>query len=153
MYTKLSPRSTKEAPTQKGKQASPLKRLAALFYDSCILVALAFITTGIVLLCRDNQSIPSHTLWYQLLLLSIGLSYWLTAMRWGGQTIGMRAWQLKVIQSQGQPMNWASVFKRLCYLLISLLSFGIGYLWMFFDKQRHTWYERQSNTKMISTKP
>lgn len=73
-----------------------IKYLGALIYDLIILLALCFALTAVILLFRQGQAIPPETLWYQLALLVQALIYYFTSIKFGGQTIGMRAWGIRV---------------------------------------------------------
>lgn len=71
--------------------------IGALLYDGIMLVALFFFFTALCLLCRDGKAIPSASLWYQLALLLLIFGYYFISYQRGGQTIGMRAWHLKLV--------------------------------------------------------
>ncbi|WP_371186654.1 RDD family protein [Thalassotalea maritima] len=62
-----------------------------------------------------------------------------------GQTIGMRAWRLRV-QNQDQTLiSKATGFKRLAFTL-----FGLGNLWVLFDrKNKLSLQDRMTNTEVV----
>jgi uncharacterized RDD family membrane protein YckC len=78
-----------------------LRYLGSLLYDVFIIITLFFTFTAICLAMRSGQVISPHTLWYQLSLLLIGYSYYAGSHQFGGQTLGMRAWKIKLMGSQG----------------------------------------------------
>ncbi|MDP1603678.1 MAG: RDD family protein [Legionella sp.] len=73
---------------------------AALIYDGLIVLALLFAYTALCMSVNNNQAIAEGTHWYQLSLLFIFVSYYVFSLRNGGQTIGMRAWRLKIISEE-----------------------------------------------------
>ncbi|RUQ90411.1 RDD family protein [Legionella septentrionalis] len=75
---------------------------ASLFYDFIILSALFFIFTLCCIFLRSGHGIPPATLWYQTALLILAYSYYALSCRFGGQTIGMRAWNIKLIFLHGR---------------------------------------------------
>jgi uncharacterized RDD family membrane protein YckC len=70
----------------------------------------------------------------------------------GGQTLGMRAWKIKLVQDNGAPVSWTQAFFRFCYSLISWVPCGAGYLWMLVDKQKRTWHDKVSRSHIIDIK-
>ncbi len=78
-----------------------LKYLGALFYDVLIIITLFFTFTAIALMFRSGTAISSHTLWYQLSLFTLLYVYYAASYQLSGETIGMRAWKLKLIAGNG----------------------------------------------------
>lgn len=74
-----------------------IRYFGALIYDGIILIALFFLFTTACLFCRHGTAIPPASLWYQLTLLFIIYGYYFLSYRRGGQTIGMRAWHIKLV--------------------------------------------------------
>lgn len=129
-------------------RAGFFKRIAAIVYDFLVVVTLAMLVTAINLmlvhlltsyeLLALNGMEPSQYLnaqwWFQLeLVMAIWLFY---AWFWydGGQTIGMRAWRLKVESDSEDPLTLKRTMLRALYAL-----FGLGNLWVFF-----TWNNKQA---------
>jgi len=76
-----------------------IKYMSALIYDVFILFALCLIFTALCLCFRQGNLIPAGSLWYQLSLLAITYLYYSLSYRFGGQTIGMRAWRIQLIST------------------------------------------------------
>ena len=103
-----------EIPT---RPASLWRRLGALFYDSLLLVAIWFLATALVMLITRGQ-FNAASLPFQLYILLV--SFWFFGWFWthGGQTLGMRAWKIRVLQPSGTAINWSSQHNDLlsrCY--------------------------------------
>lgn len=94
-----------------------LRYLAALIYDAAIYIALFMVWTGFLVLLRQGESIPPKTLWYQLSLLIIAYGYYMLSMRGQGQTIGMKAWKLRLGSSSTSGM----LHRRLIWLIPGML--------------------------------
>src|SRR3546814_18614948 len=70
----------------------------------------------------------------------------------GGQTIGMRPWRLRVVAADGMPPSWRAVCVRYVVASVSLLAFGIGFIWALFDRQRRSRSEeRRVGKECVST--
>jgi len=77
-------------------------------------------------------------------------SYALLSWRRGGQTLGMRPWRLKVVSADGvsAPDSRALVM-RFVVGSVSLLLAGLGFWWAWLDRERLTWHDRASGTRMV----
>lgn len=106
--------------------------------------------TIIVLPLTDGEAIASDNYLYTLYLLIC--SYLFFSWQWvhGGQTLGMRAWNIAVIQGNGQPLNWKLALLRFILALLSWLTLGAGFLWALFDREKMTFYDRFSNTRVVN---
>ena len=134
------------------KQCSMFKRLAAISYDSLLLFSLFFMATMILILFTKLESIESNNIVYDLYLLLIAYLYFVWHWVNGGQTLGMRSWHIKLIKHGNDPLKWRDVTVRFCLALLSLISFGLGFAWTFFDKEKLTFHDRYSNTRLIGYK-
>lgn len=73
-----------------------IRFFSAVIYDLAIACTLLFAFTALCMLANKNQAIAPGTLWYQISLVVIVLLYYVLSLRYGGQTIGMRAFHLKI---------------------------------------------------------
>ncbi|MCG8488110.1 MAG: RDD family protein [Candidatus Thiodiazotropha sp.] len=129
-----------------------LRRLGAIFYDSLLLTALVFVATAAITLPLGNPS-GLWLLFFQIFLFEIiplvfFCWFWIS----GGQTLGMRAWRLKLVSMEGQPVDWRQALKRHFAAILSLLVFGLGFLWIVFDSDKLAWHDRLSGTRLILIK-
>ena len=134
-------------------------RLLALAYDLWpvlalwILVAVPF-TVGYTFLGQHDahQNIPPYSLLWWLQWLSCWIVagvYIVLSWRRGGQTLGMRPWRLKVIAADGGAPSWRALCVRYAVATVSLLLGGLGFWWAWLDRERLTWHDRISGTRMI----
>ena len=143
-------------PTETVFHPAPLwRRLLAIFYDTMVLACVAFIAWQPVPLLPDD-------LWPEILSRGIRLSYLVVVtfmfFGWfwthGGQTIGMRAWKIKLVSADsitepGKLPGWSQAWIRYCLALVSWFVFGLGFIWSLFDTQRRTWHDRGSSTRLV----
>jgi len=66
-----------------------------------------------------------------------------------GQTIGMRALNIKVIKTDGSYLDIVGAFLRYIGLIISCLAFFIGILWVAFDAQKQGWHDKIAGTYVV----
>lgn len=125
-----------------------LRRLAAMFYDALLLIALLFVAS-LPFTMLHGGAIENGDLGYQLYLLAICFIY--LAWQWthGGQTLGMKTWRLRIVSLNGGPVSWQQSLVRTLGALLSIAAFGLGYLWLLIDKDRLAWHDRLSGTKLV----
>jgi uncharacterized RDD family membrane protein YckC len=85
----------------------------------------------------------------RLLLLFFVTLFFVFSWSRGGMTLGMQAWRLRVQTLDGYSLNLRQCLIRCVMAWLSLLAFGLGYLWVLFDKQRRSWPDIVSNTQTV----
>jgi uncharacterized RDD family membrane protein YckC len=133
-----------------GVHAAPglLRRLAAIVYDTILLAAVLFAATAAILPFNAGNAFRPGQYFYPAYL--IGVSFLFFAWFWthGGQTLGMRAWKIKVLTTDGNPINWRQAVLRFASALISWAVLGLGFWWILCDKQKRGWHDRLSHTML-----
>ena len=129
------------------------RRLAAIFYDTIVLIAIVMAATVPVVLLAGGaieQSLVFRTAMriYELL---IGFAFFGGFWRFGGQTIGMRAWRIRVVRTDGGPCHWRDAALRYLVAILSWAVLGLGFLWSLIDGERRTWHDIASDTRLIRT--
>ena len=135
--------------TGEAKTPSLLRRLAAMVYDTLLLVAILFIATALVLPLTGGEAVESGNPFFSVYILCVCFFFfgWFWTHR--GQTLGMRAWRIRVQQPEGEPITWRQALLRFLAALVSWLALGLGFLWMLFDRDGLTWHDRWSNTRLV----
>ena len=130
-----------------------LRRLAALAYDALLLFALLFAATVPVLVVTGGQAVgpnePAYTLW----LLAVSYVYLGWCWTRSGQTLGMRAWRMRVRTRAGARLGWRHAFARFAAGLVSIGVAGAGLLWVAFDRDGLSLHDRLSGTALEMVSP
>lgn len=130
-----------------------LRRFGAMLYDLLIVIALLMILTALFLPLTGGEAITAarfgalEYVYRSVLLLVIVLffgGFWTRR----GQTLGMAAWRLKVEREDGGPITWTQALQRLAGAAVSLAALGLGYFWIWIDRDRLTWHDRWSRTRV-----
>ncbi len=129
--------------------AGPWRRIGALSYDLLIVAALLVIGTGIVLAATGGEAIRPGTRWYQVYLALIGTAYFAGFWWRRGQTIGMVAWRLYLRSADGSPVTFGQSMTRAVAATVSWGLAGLGFFWMLVDRERRTWHDLASGTRLI----
>ncbi len=129
-------------------------RIAAMGYDTLILMAIWVLISGIhtAILGEPSTTEPSN-LQFTLFPFLLAGTFAFYAWFWthGGQTIGMRAWRLKVVHENldGTPITLLQCAIRMIIAMFSLFSFAMGYLWVLVNSTSDTWHDTASRTRTI----
>jgi len=129
--------------------AGPLVRLAAMTYDALLVLGIWFVLGIIFVAINDGEHVAKHNPFLPSLMF-IAL-FWFNTHFWrrGGQTLGMRAWRLRLLNDNAGPLTLMQCLVRFLVSLGSFLLFGLGYFWIWFDKDGLSWHDRYSNTRVI----
>lgn len=126
-----------------------VRRLAAILYDTLLLAAVLLVATIPSLFLIDpnapSREHPLLTIWLFLVSFFFFAWFWIH----GGQTLGMRAWRIKVQTRDGRPMSWWQAMLRFLMAIASWGVLGLGFLWVLVDKEKMTWHDRYSETVLV----
>ncbi len=130
------------------------RRLAAMLYDSLLLLALLMVTSALFLLLTGGEAIdprthPALELAYRLVLVALIVGFFGVSWTRRGQTLGMATWRLRVEREDGRPLTWGDALRRLGWALVSLLPAGLGFAWVLVDPERRAWHDRLSRTRVV----
>jgi uncharacterized RDD family membrane protein YckC len=126
--------------------AGLLVRMAAAFYDGLILLALFFMATFVLLFATGGHALAPNNPFYELYLLVIAFLYFGYSWIYGGQTIGMRAFRLRIVDANLEPLRWWQAGARFSGGCLAWASLGVGFLWMVFEREGRTWPDLCSRT-------
>ncbi len=147
---------TSDPPSPEPRPDEPaplLRRLAALVYDALLLLALLFVFTLVVIVTRGGREVGPGTPWFGASIVAIALLFCAGFWTRGGQTLGMRAWRIRVIAAGGGPITWPRAAARFFAGWLAALPAGLGYWWAWFDRDRCCWHDRLSGTRVIRVPP
>lgn len=133
------------------------RRVAALVYDLFILLAISMAYGAVVLIAysvingapeKDYSQFANGPLfqlgWY-LSLAGFYYFFW----RKDGQTIGMRAWRLKLLGNDNQRASVKNCIVRILISPVLVVSLLIGYFWKLIDRDKLCLHDRLSKTKVV----
>lgn len=134
--------------------AGVLRRFGAMLYDLLLVLALLFIVTALFLPFTGGEAItPDRSVAveriYQSALLLVVVLFFCVFWTWRGQTVGMVAWRLRVERSDGTLLTWRDALLRLGGACVSLAAVGLGYFWIWIDRDRLAWHDRWSGTRVV----
>lgn len=133
-------------------------RLAAAIYDLLPLVGLWFATAAAVMFAfHGNVDVahpsPIYRASLRVSLLAVTAAYFVASWARGGQTIGMRAWRLRVVAAEGGALPWPRALVRFAVAIGSLAALGLGFAWCLIDTERRAWHDIAGRSRIIQTAP
>lgn len=132
---------------------SLLRRLAAMLYDTLLVVALIFVVNALALgavttFTGGTRQVLSPHLVQALTALSVVGFFTLFWIK-SGQTLGMQAWRIKLVDFQGGPPTPGKAVTRCLAACLSAACLGLGYLWCVIDRDKRYWHDYISRTELI----
>jgi uncharacterized RDD family membrane protein YckC len=135
-----------------GMVTAPLwRRLASMCYDSLLMLALLIFATSLILPLNQGHAYQPHHWLYRSYLFTLISLFYIGFWMYGGQTLGMRAWRIRVCSIAGHSLTLKQAFFRYLLAIPSILFVGIGFWWALLDSQGDTCYDRWSRSKVILT--
>ena len=137
------------------------RRVAAMLYDSFLILAILFLAGFINLFIQiqiygdeqlrqmtaDGYNLGGPVYYAALMVLVYGFFgfFWTR----NGQTLGMLAWRIKVVSNDNQLISPGQSLLRFLVAIPSLLMGGVGLAWSILDKDKRSWQDMGSRSKII----
>ncbi|KRW66366.1 RDD family protein [Pseudomonas kunmingensis] len=142
--------------------AGLIRRLAAMFYDSLLCIALMMVVTLLyqqvllrllygsdqLQLLAEAGRLDIDPLLSTLLLFSV-FGFFAKFWTHTGQTLGMQVWGIRIQNADGTAIDLWQALLRFLIALVSLVCLGLGYWWILVDKQKRTWHDIYSESQAI----
>ncbi len=121
------------------------RRFGALLYDGLLLLAIWFISIAALLPIAS----PVPPWLAQIVVISETAIFYIYFWHKQGQTLGMRAWRLRLVTEAGQHVGWRHIGIRCLVGPFALACLGLGYLWIYVGSRRQAWHDRASSTYVV----
>lgn len=126
--------------------ASLRRRLAATLYDGLLLLALWMSTALLIILITDLASLPRPPELMRAVLVLVAFGFFGWSWTHGGQTLGGRAWKLRVERIDEQPMNWPTAMLRFA---VGVTWIPLGMIWCLCTHDRRALHDVFSGTRVV----
>lgn len=129
--------------------ASLLRRIGAMIYDALLIIALLFLSTLPFIALRGGESVEPKNFSYQLTLVLVVYLFFVGFWTSKGRTLGMQSWNLRVESANGGLPSVSAASLRFIVAILSWASLGVGFLWQLVDRDKLTWHDRLSGTRLV----
>lgn len=141
----------RSVPTRPGDDEAaiaPLRyRLMAMLYDALVILAI-WVFTVVLLVTLIGDAVVGA--WVRSLLFIEMYAFFAFFWCVRGQTLGMLAWHLR-IRTDGR-FTPTQALGRFVGGLAGFAALGLGFIWMWFDRDRMTWSDRLSRSVVVRTR-
>lgn len=148
------------------------RRLAANLYDALLLLAI-WMCGGLLVVLLRGEAVPPLTWWFEIYLAALAFGYFGWSWVRGGQTLGMRAWRIRVRRCDGQALGWGRAALRFVAgsLVVAALAYGFwaargagpgpgvgaallllgatSILWAAIDRRHRAWFDLAADTEVV----
>lgn len=130
-----------------GKPGIP-RRLACATYELLILTALVLIATFPFLAFAGDSSSGWRRYLLQAYVLAVVGTYLVWFWTRGGQTLAMKTWRIRLVTTEGGPVETPRAVRRYLLALAGAAMLGAGFLWAFLDRDAQFLHDRLAGTRL-----
>lgn len=130
-----------------------------MFYDFLLITSLSMVTTALYIGLRvlasgegTTQEQLNHSQGDALLsslLFIIIFAFFAKFWSHSGQTLGMKVWNIRIQNEDGSMISLWQCLLRYLVAIPSLALCGIGFFWALLDKDKRTWQDRYSMSRVV----
>lgn len=137
------------------------RRLAAMFYDFLLCVALLMVTTLVYKMVQmwiigetqmramtEAGALDGDPLLSTILVFAL-FGFFAKFWTHGGQTLGMQVWGLRIQNADGSAITLWQALLRFVVAIGSWLFCGLGFLWVLWDKDKRSWHDIYSESRVV----
>ena len=132
------------------QNTSLLRRIGAMLYDLLLLFAVLMLAGTPFIIARGGEAVPPSTdMFFRLTMFAVIYIFFVGFWAKSGRTLGMQSWRLQLQTLSGGDVSIAAASLRFFASFLSWAPAGLGFLWSLWDKDRLTWHDRISKTKIV----
>ncbi len=124
------------------------RRLGAALYDAALVLALMFLATLPFIALRGGQPVEAGDPIYQLVMLLVAWLFYSVFWSRYGRTLGLQSWRLRIETADGGKPTFAAASLRFVAAIVAWLPAGLGFWWQLWDRDKLTWHDRWSGTRL-----
>ena len=124
------------------------RRLASIFYDGVLVVAIVIITSLPFYSFNVEESFLlklTMQLYFYLIIQYFFVWFWVNSTA----TLGMKSWKIKIVDINGNNISYKKAIVRFNASILSISIFGLGFLISLFRKDKKCLRDIISRTQLI----
>ena len=126
-----------------------LPRIAAMVYESLLVVAVVFVASFLIIPVVGELKAPWQRHLFQIYILGVLFAYFAAFWLRSGQTLAMKTWRIRLVTLDGGRLSLKQAALRFVLALLGLLLAGAGFWWALFDRDRQFLHDRIVGTRLI----
>ncbi len=131
---------------------SPLRLFAVIAYDLMLLLSVLLLAGFVAVVFNGGEAIGAKNPVFVVYLLAVSFFFYGWFWTHGGQTLGMRAWKVYLISRSSSDISWKQAAMRFIVAIVSWLCLGLGFYWQWLGKNRQSWHDTASMTRLLVIK-
>ena len=131
------------------KNTGLLRRIGAILYDTLLVAAVLFLVTIPFIAMRRGEAVEPNDFLYQLSLLVVTYAFFVGFWTSKGRTLGMQSWGLQLEADDQRRASLGQATIRFFAAILSWAPAGLGFLWQLWDRDKLTWHDRLSGTRLV----
>ncbi len=128
------------------------RHLIIIIYDSLLLISVLLLASLTAVALNGGEAISQGNPFFITYLFGVSFIFYGWFWTHGGQTLGMRSWKVRIITSDGADLTWQRAFIRFTITVLTWLPFGVGFWWQYLAKDRLSWADKMSGTRLHYSK-
>jgi uncharacterized RDD family membrane protein YckC len=135
-----------------GYHPTLFQHFSAIVFDTLAVFSLLLLAS--VFLFTVNMFEPINISSPLFMLYLIGVSFFYFGWSWmhGGQTIGMKLWNIYLFDGQHHQPSWLQITLRFIGSALSILALGVGFYWQYLGSDNKNWPDYFSGTELYFEK-
>lgn len=125
------------------------RRLAAIAYDSLLLFGILVMVTAVFFAIRMGEPPEPEDPLHQFALVAAAYAFFVGFWSRKGRTLGMQSWGLQLQDQEDKVPSVSACTIRFAVAIVSWAVIGLGFLWQLWDRDRLTWHDRLSGTRLV----
>ena len=124
------------------------RRLASIFYDGVLVVAIVIITSLPFYSFNVEESFLlklTMQLYFYLIIQYFFVWFWVNSTA----TLGMKSWKIKIVDINGNNISYKKAIVRFNASILSISIFGLGFLISLFRKDKKCLHDIIFRTQLI----
>ncbi len=128
-----------------------IRLFASCVYEMLLLFALWMLCTWIFVRLFGDSTHDEKRYFLQFVLWLITGIYFIWCWTKTGQTLAAKTWKIRLVNQQNTSLNTKQALIRYVLASASTMAYGIGFIWIFLDKEGLFLHDRLLKTRFIRT--
>jgi uncharacterized RDD family membrane protein YckC len=129
---------------------SYFRLFATCVYELLLLIALWFISAWIFIVLFGDATHSYKRFFLQAFLWLVTGVYFVWCWSKSGQTLAAQTWKIKLVNQAGVTLSIKEAIVRYVLASLSALIFGLGFIWIFVDKNQLYLHDRLLKSRFVT---
>jgi len=124
------------------------QHFSVIAFDTLSVISLLLLASVFLFSLNTFEPINAYHPLFITYLIGVSFFYFGWAWMHGGQTIGMKLWNIRLVDKEEAALSWLQITLRFIASVVSVLALGIGFCWEYLGKDKQNWPDYFSGTSL-----